>query len=657
MMNLATIRECIGAKRFVWIDDEFGNTPQQLGKMLIENKEAALSCGFNDINEILEGLDADFEGARDELVQHLADRDPASLPTIRRSLFAAHSASQTVAKELDEATVGAICELLEVAEADRHHFDDAEGAVADLAQDDGVCFVIDLMDVATRNRRGLDVVRQLAAAKSKGVAFILTHETTMKDEARFEEELGHELEKDGGHVDLPICVIAKERLLSAPEAATVQDQLAIALKRAGLRKCMHEVLRTAQTHVGTEFAKAARNLLLVPPETLDAFAIERAYVEGLSELHVVERALSAHMSKSLRHLFGTNKEIKRRADVMRRLRDVPLETQEWSANPILEAFQQAEIFEGDELINSGLTPIACGDVFETFKEPTLPAIGKRRFLLVGQPCDIALRSDGTRDQEAAYLVPINTMTHEAAAAAAKNKLKEHLLPFAIDGKLWVCNLRAAASARLSVLDLASLRPDGRVQADDDQVADPGLLPGLRAIYDEIRTPIKGAIAAAERAKVEKDRVRAAAAAAKKAAKESKTAKASADTSKSEGAGETTMEVTLQQSISSGEMTPTGGTKPDMLAKLIDPDLLLTLARDDDFRQIHVGLGVPATTSNPGFVTWRLKRTGRIQMPFATAILDALTGVMTRRAYELDFAKPKVLPPAPQVTKPPAAGAA
>lgn len=131
----------------------------------------------------------------------------------------------------------------------------------------------------------------------------------------------------------------------------------------------------------------------MPPEQLESHVFERGYKEGVSELHVVERAITAHLGKNAREFFGTAEKVLDNAKRLRALRGITLRQVVMAPDAHLTAFREAEIWESDELLNRALTPIPCGDVFEVDPDESATAASKQKFVLLGQPCDISLRPD------------------------------------------------------------------------------------------------------------------------------------------------------------------------------------------------------------------------------------------------------------------------
>jgi hypothetical protein len=73
-------------------------------------------------------------------------------------------------------------------------------------------------------------------------------------------------------------------------------------------------------------------------------------------------------------------------------------------------------------------------------------------------------------------------------------------------------------------------------------------------------------------------------------------------------------------------------------------LQLTFASTTSFKYIYTPAFEDATRQKinsvfierPKRATWRLRRCGRIRMPYATALLDQFTTVMSRPAFLLDY---------------------
>ncbi len=580
MMKISQALEILGVKRVIWIDDHFNETPAQLANLLTNSLETTQACEFPEFQDALTMYEFDAAAAVSEVAQILADLPPERIEEIKAKFFAEEATQKDFpSKELSADVISKACELLGVEKKDRWTFEKADQALETLCTngDAELGYIVDLNEAGGAPTRGLDMLRVLWESKSGGTAFILTHDTDTAGEGKTEKKVREELSDSDG-LGFPICVISKERLYNkADDSEAMSEVLRIGVKRAGLRRSMHEVLDKAQNTMYTAIDEAAKNLLSVPPEKLESHVFERGFKEGVSELHVVERAITAHLGKQAREFFGVNNQIHTSVQRLRALRAIPLEAPETGPDPYLSAFREAEVWESNELLNRALTPIACGDIYEHDPYESATKTSSRKFVLLGQPCDISLRpGKPARAQDTAFLVPLRNKK-----TIGKIDPKAPLLPFTLHDKKWACDFRKATTVRLSILDLASFRPDGRVRVDDGHEPPAELLVGQKEVYGD------------------------------------RTAKAS------------------EALADNGSQLSDGATAIE---------LLLTFTASSEFKHIYQPVVEKASErkvngemiEKPKRVTWRLRRCGRIRMPYAAALLDQYTAVMSRQAFDLDF---------------------
>lgn len=589
----------LGSKRVIWIDDCFATaSAAELVALLIENAEGIEEICPEPMQEPLRKIADGDEAGNHELEQVVVDlTEPDRISLLRKIQLKMENNGSA---ELSDEQIASVCNHLSIAEADRWSFDKAEAAMLELANegDAEISYIIDLNDFqgAADNARGLDLLKVLHGAKSKATALLLTHYATKRNEAEKELELRSVLLKDGSQDVSPVCVIAKERLyLEDLDTASPEDRdgavaqaLRIAIKRAGLRRNVHEVLVRVHSHIDKAFEQASNALLEVPPEQLDEYVIGRAYAEGVSELHVVERALTASMSESFRHLFSVDQDTRTNERRLRSLRDVPLDIDATTHHQKLDIFRRQEVWETEDLVNKGCSPLACGDVFEMDAQNDSPA---HRFILLVQPCDVTLRPNGMRDSDTGFLV----MLKQLDSINSIVNQKQIRLPFLLDGNQWVCELRKTTPVRLELLDLVTYRSDGRLQYDDNQTVVDWLLPGQQASGKSVLARLKKAFAARSAAKSDH-------------AKEVKDSRC---------------QLTLSASgpfrhIAHGsyvEAKPAAGDELEV----------------------------------KGGFTWNLRRVGRVRMPYASALLGSYVAIVDRDAFDLDYLKPRPSP-APEMER-------
>lgn len=572
-MEIKEVLEALGCARVIWIDDAF-NQKLDLAEMLIKSADTAGKCQFPGLAPLVEAYQISQDPAA--IKQFVLDLKKEDQDKLRSEFFDLEKVEKELpVKDLDADHVASACEALGVAADDKWTFKKAHDALEAVCKggDAGIAYVVDLNESGGNPKEGLVILEKLRAFDSHGTAFILTHEAGLNTEGTVEQTLRAELNQGAqpAKLDVPVCVVSKQRLVGDKNA--LEGALKVAIKRAGLRRSVHEVLNGAAGVVNQGFKAAAEMLLDIPPEQLDQFVVERGYKEGVSELHVLERAITAKLGESLRTLFATDEVVKRSASRVRSLRAVELNAN-GAPHENLAAFRRLEVWEAADLLNGAFTPLASGDVFETDDAEMNGGQVARRFLLLGQPCDISIRPDGKRDQSTAYFIPL---IRKEANAQQETKLKEARLQFLLDGKQWYCDFRSGSMVNLNVLDLATLRSDGRVRVDENQQASGELLPGLAKIAS------------------------------------SRTAKAA-------------------------ELLAKGDTPTD--APLQDFALQLSLRADDVYKAIHLPklrAKVGGAKPLPRRVTWSLKRIGRVRMPFSSAMLRDYFAVVGREAFDVDFA--------------------
>ncbi len=566
-MALEEIRTALGLDRVIWIDDRLITKPHDLTALLLVHPAAG--AGFAEIADLTAAIAAGGD-VGNELEQRIADLGAGRRTEILTAALAAEAAGATA--EISADTTEAICSMLRIEPEDRWSFDDALTKLPALTgTDSGIGYVVDLNESAGDDRRGADVLADLGAQASRGTPFILTHATDAAGEGALERELGQGLPRGPAGEIMCVTVVAKKRLEG--DAAAIATALEIGFKRAGLRKALSDVLRAARSQVHDAFDKSAGKLLDIVPERLERHVFERGFHEGVSELHVVERALAAGQSQRRREFFATDEAVISAGRTLRSLRATVLDTEGEDATDALAELRRAEVWDDDPVVNRAFSPVANGDIFEIDNNEPETATASRRFVLLGQPCDIMLRSDGARRQQEAMLIPLRK--HEGVG---NERVKMPLLPFKLDGAEWKLDIENIAFARLAALDLASLRPDGRVRLDVGHARDENLLPGLATAYASITGPLDTLLAAPSdpNAPLREDLIL------------------------------TTSRTAMVRQVRLGCRKAANARQGDPRGPLLER------------------------------ITWNLRRIGRVRPPFSAALLETTLLVMGRRAFDIDF---------------------
>jgi hypothetical protein len=193
-----------------------------------------------------------------------------------------------------------------------------------------------------------------------------------------------------------------------------------------------------------------------------------------------------------------------------------------------------------------------------------------------------IRQKGTRDASSGFLIPLKKKQPNKESNGGT--LKQPELPFQLDDQDWICDFRSATPASLAILDLSTLRKDGKVRFDAGMTLPEGLLPGQQLHGSKLLEVLNAAIA-------------------------SRRALAAPHT---EG--------------------------------WFDPRCQLTLSGEDHFKTLVMGAYHPVQPATrkkpetPDYFTWHIRRTGRVRMPYAASVLNNYLSVMSREAFDLDYLK-------------------
>ena len=475
-MDLATALSTLGVDRVVWIDDVFARSSTDIFRLLNDNREVAKNIDFPGLIAAINEYDIDGI----ELAKFIETLDKGQLVTLEAKYFEADAKEgQTSTTELSEDRMTATAKLLKVTEADKWTFEAARDQIPATCRDgDGaIAYVVDLRNGANAPEEGINTLIHLSESGSRGTMFVLTHDATVETEGEVEASIRAKIR---GRCEgcPPVCVVSKDRIKETNNDPDLEDALKVAIKRAGLRRIVHEVVEVARKDIESAFHAASELLLGIPPEQLDRFIVERGYNEGVSELHVVERAITAKISDEIRVLFSSS-DVVSKAERLRLFREIELKpVVSGPAHKSLQEFRRLEFFESAELINASYSPVSSGDIFVLDgNEFRAGDFVPKRFLLLGQPCDVQIRGEGKRVAATAYLIPLSEVEADAGEG-----LKTRKLPFKLGDQTLSCNFRDATSVRLDILDLASFRSDGRVCFDMTQKEMPNILAGLKKIY-------------------------------------------------------------------------------------------------------------------------------------------------------------------------------
>lgn len=209
--------------------------------------------------------------------------------------------------------------------------------------------------------------------------------------------------------------------------------------------------------------QAAKDVKALTPRALEDVVYRSSGVEGAWEGETLARVAGLYLVRATRRreLNEDLRDIIRRARTLSRY--VTAGDEQAASSQVADELHQIENFASREWLNQLKLPLANGDVFEVTS-----GCGEEAhtgfFVMVGQPCDLVVRPDGTRDARDARLLPI-----EPTQSTPSEKLLEQPLPAAPPNPLPAyasVMLKRGFHVSLDLLDLCWINEAGDALIDD-----------------------------------------------------------------------------------------------------------------------------------------------------------------------------------------------
>lgn len=426
-----------------------------------------------------------------------------------------------------------------------------------------------VQDTSLGFTKGSEIIRDMAEKSKAGFGTrwfcgMLTHTVEKGDEV----PSWRRLEKSE-NLDLRFFMpIAKTTLDDAP-----------AFYGAVYRTLINTYCQTMKTLAQDAFNKALEDALErfadLDPIDFEHMVVKSSEDEGVSELETLIRVYGIIQKDQVKSQILQQARVGEFAAAARTAKDIADlgRTLSATSQERLHKLRREELYESDHLVNRYNDPLRNGDLFEIGEGADV-----KFWVLIAQPCDLMVRSNGKRDREenfkVAFLAPLTTRAL-GEAADAKDGLRFALEHYDHDGaQSAIVKFANATPANLQVLDLAVFNKDGRCYLSE--AADPALsLPSrawekrdaeLRKHFGKVTKQIEGV------RKAHKDQV-----------------------------------ATLLASA----IVPRGAPKKA-------------------FAQYG--------TYEGGAYTYPIRRCGRIREPLATSLLSAYSRFLARDAYEHDYSR-------------------
>ena len=477
-MTLKDLTEAAGIERVVWIDDLFD--PPTEDNAGIELRDLATRANFRGLTITL----ADHVLTPDRSVDEwLAEVEEAREEGLTEGFVLAHLRERLTegdAAPISDYNESAIAEIMGsfgegmVTTAGASNWKEIEPVLRD-AKRTLVLVDREFHVDGVAQRLGEDILQDLVKKRLPTVYVVLLTRSVGEDTEPLRAELADRL-------DIPFQdFVVAAKAASEEEGRTESDlcnsfqilfthQVCIDLAHRIYAIARHTLETTAQT-LGAQSVY-----------DLDWAVFQNSLTEGASELDVLTRIFLLRQRAAVDCELGASEEYFVLLSKLRALRAFagPLTSTKHGNPAMLAQWRRDEVVDPGERVNAVHSPLTCGDVF-------VRTNSTKAFVLLGQPCDMAVRPDGSRNTQEGIFVKAEKQ-RAGTIRSAHCFFPIPALPIA-ESDQWRLDLRTWASVNLRLLDFSVFSGTGDVSLDLSVEPPVSLLPGWRRKLERAKARI------------------------------------------------------------------------------------------------------------------------------------------------------------------------
>lgn len=312
---------------------------------------------------------------------------------------------------------------------------------------------------------GIDLIRDVySSPHQEGVwTGLLTNRVRADGELKAWEEMSVRL---GEHANR-LIVLSKDHL--SRDAANFVEGLRVLLMAQPAGSLERSVAAACKS-VGDEVLAEIQNQL--NPLEFERIVFGLARDEGIWEVDMILRLLDIRRRTRVRLALHDNETVRQSVSLLRTLDSLRIGEVNTGSVHAQRIYGEEIYDDGDHLARLHL-PIELGDVF-------VKEVSDRQFVLVGQPCDLMVRSTGRRHPDLSFvtLLPIKPFNSEGSATPLMATTVLFELPaFWQDGSAGWVELNRPAVVPIEAVDYCVISRDGRSVAPLDEGQSGWLLPG------------------------------------------------------------------------------------------------------------------------------------------------------------------------------------
>lgn len=296
---------------------------------------------------------------------------------------------------------------------------------------------------------GMDLIKKIIndGNEKKAVLGIFSHKFSIEDEDEKRSSYSSTYNVEPKY----FCTVSKKRFAFDPQLAAFAEGV-----RSILMLPHIEDLKNISIEIINESTVSSLSKLgALSPKTFNQIVQKSSGIEGIWEANTLFRLFSTLQETANRNLMisaarrsAFNQSINkiRKIDVIRTGYDYS----DSDKNAI--EIRLDEIYIKGEVLNKFYSPISNGDIFR---------VGQKEFMLLGQPCNLALRKDGKRgnlDFDKGFLIPLKTVDKEKYNSVTSKILYD---PTVDEGKVSCVVFPEFKTMSLSLLDLVVFNDQGK----------------------------------------------------------------------------------------------------------------------------------------------------------------------------------------------------
>ena len=319
-------------------------------------------------------------------------------------------------------------------------------------------------------------------SKNEGLRLVKQIVATTKPEKVLCALLSHNYGADGIHEKWKgLCAqegLDNSRFVLIPKSFLTEDPIGFArLVKLAILNGSAKKLKVKATEILGRAEKEARDRLdAIDIYDFDQIVFRSSYREGVWEPDTLFRVFGLFHRDETRKLAREDAGVRNLVEEIRKISRIQTESESAPDSGAME-LQRLELYEQAEYLNSHFTPVDIGDIFEK-------TVGShKRFILLGQSCDLMVRSDGKRAWSSTDAVIAEIIND----ATAKGEEGYGHLPFLDSGKPddFYVSFKQSCSIKLDALDLCAFQPNGEAKFTVGEPCPDAVIPAWKARHSKI----------------------------------------------------------------------------------------------------------------------------------------------------------------------------